>query len=170
MVYFQKQPGSQQNTQPRYTPRITSDFLCWSGVLTRLCVFDVWKKKKIDFSVPKVSEMGWLHPEPSHDRQCERSRKQIRNIVPFRVSDNKPVLMFDKCLFPYITALTKLVNTTSIQGPNTSSNTKVISYRKVQITDFNEPTSVHPVGSKSDWFPPLGGIKYAVFFLWERHF
>lgn len=44
----------------------------------------------------------------------------------------------------------------------TWSNSKLISYWKfrLQIIDLN----VHPVGSETDQFPLLGGIKYAILF------
>lgn len=54
----------------------------------------------------------------------------------------------------------------------TESNGELISYWKfrLQITDLNDPTSVHPVGSETDRFPLLGGIKYAILFCGKRHF
>lgn len=170
MVYFQKQPGSQQNTQPRYAPRITSVFLCRSGVLTRLCGFDVWKKKYIYICQIQCSKGVWN--EASRDRRCERSCKQIRDIVPFRFRPQRRQQASVSGWQMSFSVNNKACEHNLKSSSITSSNTKLISYRKVslQITDFHEPTSVHPVGSKSDWFPPLGGIKYAVFFLWERHF
>lgn len=126
-------------------------------------------EKKIKSSVPKLSEMGRLHPEPSHDRRFEQSFKQIHDIAPFwfrcqrrqQASVNVWQTSVSVNYRPNKTCEHNLKSSS-----NTSSNAKLISYWKVrlQITDFNEPTSVHPVGSKSDWFPPLGGIKYVVSF------
>lgn len=156
----------------RCAPRITSAFLCRAGFSNEAEWFRSGGGKGIKSGVPKGSEVVRLHPERRKNRHMTGG--SIKSTVQSKDTkslcfhsgvsvDDKSAFMLEHA-FLSKNRIEKTCDTTlNPAGVSTTwRNSKLISYWKfrLQITDLN----VHPVGSETDQFPLLGGIKYAILF------